>query len=326
MTKQIIEIIFLNILIVTIIGNSIVKGLARLKAGQNIRKEGPQNHQKKQGTPTMGGIIFLVPAIIMTLYLTWSYKEAWLVIFTVLAFMLLGGIDDYLIIRKKSNAGIHANIKLLYQIVVAVGFGIGLILLNHNPVIKIPFTSEVLYFESVEWLYVLFVVLIMTSTTNALNLTDGLDGLLSGLTAIALIAPVAIILQMPNPNNLMSISCILAAAIIGGCIGFIWFNGNPASVFMGNMGSMGLGAIVAIVSIIGHLELWLVIFGFIFVMETLSVIIQVIYFKATKGKRIFKMTPIHHHFELSGWPETKVVNRFYLIGLICTFITILGYK
>ena len=326
MLKQIIEVLFLNLLIVIIIGRPLIKLLYILKAGQAIREDGPQNHQKKKGTPTMGGIIFIVPALLITLALTYSSKISWLIVFTIFAFMFLGWLDDFLIIKKKNNKGIPGNWRLLFEVIFGVIFSIGIILSNHNPVIKIPFSSQILTFESVEWIYVIFIVLVMTSCTNALNITDGLDGLLTGLSAIG-ISGLVILLQIQNNNDpLMLTACILGAAIVGGCIGFLWFNSNPASVFMGNTGSLGLGAIVAVIAIIGHLELWVIILGFVFVMETLSVIIQVIYFKVTKGKRIFKMSPLHHHFELSGWAEPKIVARFYLIGLICLFITILGYK
>lgn len=325
MLKQITEILLLNLLIVIIIGRPLIKLLHTLKVGQSIREDGPQNHHKKNGTPTMGGFIFIIPALITTLFMTYSLKTSWLIILTVFAFMFLGWLDDYLIIIKKSNKGIQGTFRLLFEIIFAIMFGIGVILLNHNPVIKIPFSCQLLYFDSVEWIYVFFIVLVMISCTNALNLTDGIDGLSGGLSAISISGIVWIIL-LQSQNNLTITACILGAATVGGCLGFLWFNSNPASVFMGNTGSLGLGAILAIIAIIGHLELWIIILGLVFVVETLSVIIQVIYFKATKGKRFFKMTPLHHHFELLGWSESKIVNRFYLIGLICLFITILGYK
>ncbi len=273
--------------------------------GQYICEDAPSSHTTKSGTPTTGGIILVLPAVVAGLLAlimdrSFGLKPA-LAIVAFILFMLLGFNDDYLKITKKHNKGIGAKRKLLFQAAIAL----------------IPALYMYFYTDSPLWL-IFFGVFVVVGASNAVNLTDGLDGLAAGTSFFAFIA-CAVICYFKGATGL----AIVSAAIAGSCLGFLRYNKNPAKMFMGDTGSLALGGVLGTIAVLGGFELWLAIIGGVFVIETLSVIIQVISFKAT-GKRVFKMSPIHHHFELSGWSEPGVVYVFWAAGLIFGVIGCLG--
>lgn len=291
--------------------------LRRMKFGQSIREEGPESHQKKAGTPTMGGLIFLLSILLSTLgvaYFTNTLTTQTMVLLLVLiGFGALGFLDDFIKVVMKRNLGLTSLQKLIGQIVIAI---IAYFLLQLGPfdmAISIPFTTWSIDFGI---LYVVFIVFWLVGFSNAVNLSDGLDGLVSGTASIAF-ATFGILAVIYNQTD----AAIFAFAVTGALLGFLLFNKNPAKVFMGDTGSLALGGALAMLSIILKQELLLLFVGIIFVVETLSVILQVISFK-TRGKRIFKMSPIHHHFELSGWSEIKVVYVFWTIGFIAALVVL----
>lgn len=291
--------------------------LRRMKFGQSIREEGPESHQKKAGTPTMGGLIFLLSILVSTLiiaYFTNSLTTQTVVLLLVLiGFGALGFLDDFIKVVMKRNLGLTSLQKLIGQIVIAI---IAYFLLQLGPfdtAIFIPFTTWSIDFGI---LYVVFIVFWLVGFSNAVNLSDGLDGLVSGTASIAF-ATFGILAVIYSQTD----AAIFAFAVTGALLGFLLFNKNPAKVFMGDTGSLALGGALAMLSIILKQELVLLFVGIIFVVETLSVILQVISFK-TRGKRIFKMSPIHHHFELSGWSEIKVVYVFWTIGFIAALLVL----
>lgn len=317
-------IVFLsNLIFCLLIGNIVIKILKHLKIGQIIREEGPSNHLSKEGTPTMGGFIFLIPLFITTIFFCKFNLELIILLILIFLFSFLGWLDDYLIIKKHNNKGIRPLYKILGQSIIGTLLGIYLLYKGDFTTVYIPFTN---YLFDLHWFYFFFIIFIIISTTNAVNLTDGLDGLASTVSIPVLIGLVWLLYIHPQiDESTKNISIILGVSTCAGCIGFLWFNSYKAQVFMGDLGSFSLGAIIAILAIIGHLELWLILLGFVFVIETLSVIIQVTYFKLTK-KRIFKMSPLHHHFELIGWQETKIVQRFFIISILCVVISIIGFN
>ena len=294
--------------VVLVLGPFCIPLLHRLKFGQSIRTEGPASHQKKSGTPTMGGLFLIAGITVGTLYAAPLSTEILLALFIMLGHFVLGFLDDYIKVVKKRNLGLKARQKLLGQLIISVvTILIGSTVLDINTTIWIPITHEEI---DIGALYYVLVVLVLIGTSNAVNLTDGLDGLASGCMAIAA-SCYAIICILMNHTDL----AIFCAAIVGACIGFLRFNFHPAKVFMGDTGSLALGGAFAAAGILTHTELLLVVVGMIFVCEALSVIIQVISFQTT-GRRVFKMSPLHHHFELSGWSELKVVFVFWTVGLI----------
>ncbi len=303
--------LLISALSVGILGYGVVPILRRLKAGQIIQEDGPQAHLKKAGTPTMGGIFFVPVAIIIALIWSRFTPEVIAVSIATFAYGLIGWIDDWQILRQKSNKGISPKAKLAYQILVAVAFCLWLFWYEPANITTIALPGGInlplgLFF----WPLAGFV---FAAESNATNLTDGVDGLAGGTGAIALFG-LAIVIA---PNHLdLAIFCV---CLSGSCLGFVLHNHNPATVFMGDTGSLALGGALAAVGIISG-SLWsLFIVSGIFFVESLSTIAQVTYYKATKddrgqGKRLFKMAPIHHHLELSGWSETQVVGAFYLIN------------
>ena len=279
--------------------------LHRLKYGQSIREEGPASHQKKSGTPTMGGVMIVLAVTLSTLLFAPLTVTTLLALFIFLGHFLLGFADDYIKVVKKRNLGLRAYQKLLGQIVISlVTILIGRSLLGHDTSVWVPILGEM---WDIGVLYYVLVVFVLVGTSNAVNLTDGLDGLASGTVAAA--ALFYAVLMYGTDHGLM----VFSAAIIGACIGFLWYNHHPARIFMGDTGSLALGGALAAVAILSHTEALLPIVGFVFVCEALSVILQVISFQ-TRGKRIFRMSPIHHHFELGGWSETRVVYTFWAVG------------
>jgi len=291
--------------------------LRRMKFGQSIREEGPESHMKKTGTPTMGGLVYLI-AIIVTVLLVALFTEGltadiMILLLVLFGFGLIGFLDDFIKVVLKRNLGLTSLQKLIAQIVIAV---ISFLLLNgteFDTSVSIPFTDLAI---ELSFVYVLFIIFWLVGFSNAVNLTDGLDGLVAGTASIAFAAfGVLAIHQDENAIALFTFS------VAGALLGFLVFNKYPAKVFMGDTGSLALGGALAMVSILLKQELLLLLIGLVFVIETLSVILQVGSFKLRK-KRIFKMSPIHHHFELSGWSEWKVVTVFWLVGLIAALIAV----
>ena len=311
--------ILLGLISTLIICPYVIKTLKKFKARQILRLEGPSEHKVKQGTPTMGGIAIFIPIFILTLVYADFSQEAIVLVLTVLGFFTIGFIDDMLIVIRGKNDGLSPKLKLGLQILTSILFGLYLITHGHSTAINIPFSEIAI---DIGIFYIPFIVFVMTGTSNAINLTDGLDGLAAGTTAISLM-PFVIMLSY-GADPLSYAGMCMSLVCIGSCLGFLWFNSYPASVFMGDTGSLALGGLVSSMAIIGNNELWLPFAGFIFVIETLSVIIQVTYYKRTK-KRIFLMSPLHHHFERKGWRETKVSFRFYVVAMIASMITISGY-
>ena len=289
-----------------ILGPLIIPILRRLNVGQTIRSDGPKRHLGKAGTPTMGGLIFLVPIIIATLIFSPPSLSIALLIFMTIGFGIIGFTDDYIKVVLKRSLGLKARGKLLGQILLSLILAfIVVVFLDRGTDIWIPFVGDV----SLGWFYLPFIMLVVVGTTNAVNLTDGLDGLASGTMAVAALGFLAVSVILGNSD-----AAIFAAALAGGCIGFLVFNSYPAKVFMGDTGSLAIGAAIATLAVLTKTEILLVVIGMVFVIETLSVILQVISFQTT-GKRLFLMSPLHHHYELKGWGERKIVLFFYAIAI-----------
>ncbi|MBU9672154.1 phospho-N-acetylmuramoyl-pentapeptide-transferase [Planococcus sp. CP5-4] len=292
--------------------------LKRMKFGQSIREEGPESHMKKTGTPTMGGLVFLI-SIIVTVLIVAAFNgelstQVVILLIVLFGYGLIGFLDDFIKVVVKRNLGLTSLQKLLAQIVIAVLSFFLLRANGFNTALGIPFTDA-----SIElgWVYVLFIVFWLVGFSNAVNLTDGLDGLVAGTASIAFAAfGILAIVQQETGIALFTFT------VAGGLIGFLVFNKYPAKVFMGDTGSLALGGALAMVSILLKQELLLLLIGLVFVIETASVILQVGSFKLRK-KRIFKMSPIHHHFELSGWSEWKVVTVFWGVGFISAAVAVL---
>lgn len=299
----------ISFLIILIFGSWLIKGLKYLNFGQQIRGEGPTSHMKKEGIPTMGGMLIILSVIITSvIVLDLNSYIIWALIVT-LGMGFIGFLDDIIKIKSQRSLGLRAREKLFGQILVGLMFGFYVTYYsNIGTSILVPVTGWEI--DMGKWL-IPFIAFIVVGFSNAVNLTDGLDGLASGVT-IVVTTTFAVI---ASAIGLYQLS--LFGLIIGGaCLGFIWFNSHPAQVFMGDVGSLALGGAVAALAVLSRTELFLLIIGGVYVIETLSVIIQVTYFKITNGKRVFKMTPIHHHYELAGLAEGKVVARFWIISII----------
>ena len=279
--------------------------LHRLKYGQSIRADGPASHQQKSGTPTMGGVMIALAVTAATLLFASLSVTTLLALFIFLGHFLLGFADDYIKVVKKRNLGLRAYQKLLGQLVIAgVTILIGRALLGHDTGVWIPLVGTTVDLGALSYVLVVFV---LVGTSNAVNLTDGLDGLAAGTVAVAAFFYAVLMYRVDSGLTVFS------AAIMGACIGFLWYNHHPARIFMGDTGSLALGGAIAGVALLSRTELLLPVVGFVFFCEALSVIVQVISFQ-TRGKRIFRMSPIHHHFELGGWSETRVVYTFWAVG------------
>ncbi|AAO36173.1 phospho-N-acetylmuramoyl-pentapeptide-transferase [Clostridium tetani] len=319
MNSKIIYSVLVAFFISIITGPILIPLLHKLKFGQNIREEGPKSHQKKAGTPTMGGIIFILATIIsMFILIKNPSDEAMFAMYAFIAFGVIGFIDDYLKIARKNNLGLKAKQKMVLLLIVSFAFAYyG----ANNPEIGtsiiIPFSEKTLDFGI---FYIPFIILYFAATTNAVNLTDGLDGLATSITILVMTFFVIVSFNMGHYT--LSVFCAVTA---GALLGFLKYNAFPAQIFMGDTGSLALGGAVAAVAMILKLPLVVIIVGGIYVLETLSVIIQVISFKLT-GKRVFKMSPLHHHFELCGWHETKVVSVFSIVTVILCMIAFLSFK
>lgn len=295
-------------LIAIALGPALIPVLRRLKFGQSIREEGPRSHYAKAGTPTMGGIIILTALTVSSLVFAGASAEVWLALFVTLGHGAIGFIDDFIKAVLKRNLGLRAREKLLGQIIMAVALVyIAITYFGRGTDLWIPIMGVNLDFGP---LYYLLVFLVLIGTTNAVNLTDGLDGLAAGTTTIAAAAYAVVALSFAKEP--LAVFCVATA---GATLGFLRYNAHPARVFMGDTGSLALGGALATVAVLTKTEFLLVILGGVFVIEALSVIIQVVSFKS-RGKRVFRMSPIHHHFELGGWSETKVVTVFWLAGAV----------
>jgi len=307
--------IAISFLITVLISPIFIPFLRKLKFGQSVREEGPQSHLAKSGTPTMGGIMIIFSVAITSIVMALQFMEVnvtyeyWLLLFVLLGYGLLGFIDDFIIVAMKRNLGLTSKQKLFGQILIAVVFYITLLMNNFPTYISVPGTS--IQWE-LGWLYPILIVFMLVGSSNAVNLTDGLDGLLAGTASVAFGA-FALLASYFYPE--FEFVTMFALTVFGALLGFLVFNAHPAKVFMGDTGSLSLGATIAAIAILTKMEIILVIIGGVFVIETLSVIIQVISFKTT-GKRVFKMSPLHHHFELLGWSEWRVVTTFWALGIV----------
>jgi len=328
----------LTALIVSFVfGKPMIAWLRRLKVGQQVRDDGPQSHLSKQGTPTMGGLLIIVAlAGSVLLWSDLTNKYVWVVLFATLAFGAIGFWDDYRKVVKKQSTGLSAREKFGLQIAAALAIGFFLYYSPGDPkstYLSVPFMKRVLL--DLGWFYIPFVVVVIVGSSNAVNLTDGLDGLAIGLVGIAatanavlvylggnrVIADYLKIQYIPGSGELV----IFCGALLGASLGFLWYNAHPAEVFMGDVGSLSLGAALGTLAVVTKHELILVITGGIFVAETLSVVLQVGSYKL-RGKRIFRMAPMHHHFEQLGWPESKVIVRFWIAGIILALVSISTLK
>lgn len=307
-----------SLLITLMLGPVMIPFLTRLKVGQSIREEGPQRHFKKAGTPTMGGIIFITAVMLSSFLLGGGNGEVLCAVLIMLAFGAIGFWDDYIKVVLKRSLGLRARDKLALQLMAAAVFWVLLeFYLGRESVILIPFTD--LSFDPGSYGYLLFLIIVLMSASNGANLTDGLDGLAAGVTFFT--AAAFAIIALVTLHYPLGIFC---GALAGGCLGFLFFNHYPARVFMGDTGSMALGAGVAAAAAMTRSELALVIIAGVYVIETLSVIIQVACFQTT-GKRPFLMAPLHHHYELKGWHETRVVFLFWFLSLVFAGLGLLSY-
>lgn len=290
--------------------------LAKLKFGQTVRDDGPQSHIKKTGTPTMGGIVIVLSFMISSLFFVKGNNEALIVLIVTVGYGIIGFIDDYIKVVKKQSLGLKAYQKLLGQAAITCVFAYYIYFVSDiGTSIYIPFTNH--YFD-LGFLFLPFLFFVMVGTVNGVNLTDGLDGLASGVTV--LVATFFLFTAQGLNNGTVPI----IGAAVGSLLGFLLFNSYPAKVFMGDTGSLALGGFIAAVAILLRMPLMILIVGLAYLLETVSVMLQVGYFKLTKGKRLFKMAPLHHHFELSGWSETKVVTLFYIATAIMCLIGFLA--
>jgi phospho-N-acetylmuramoyl-pentapeptide-transferase len=318
MPEQLLTIIYSGVLalvVALVLGPLCIPVLSRLKFGQSIRQEGPKSHQAKAGTPTMGGIIILAALTVPMVVFFPSSAIIWLALSITLGHGLIGFLDDFIKVVLKRNLGLKARQKLLGQIIMALGLAyVATNYFGRGTDIWIPFVGTSLDFGPA---YYIIIFLVLIGTTNAVNLTDGLDGLAAGTTVVAA-GTYAIICYYFGKPELAAFSL----AVAGACLGFLKYNAHPARLFMGDTGSLALGGALATVAVMTKTELLLVLVGGVYVVETLSVMIQVLSFKTT-GKRVFKMSPIHHHFELSGWSEQKVVGVFWSVGLLLSIAAII---
>ena len=299
------------------LGPFIIPFLRRLKAGQTVRDDGPQTHIKKNGTPTMGGILILIAVVLTSLIYIKDYPKIIPILFLTLGFGLIGFLDDYIKVVLKRSMGLRAWQKMLGQLIVTGIFAYYIV--HHTGIslaMKIPFWEGHVIDFGIFNIPLLFFIVI--GTVNGTNFTDGLDGLASSVTVI--VATFFTVVSIGMESGIEPITC----AVVGALMGFLLFNVYPASVFMGDTGSLALGGFVAATAYMLQMPLFIAIVGFIYLMEVVSVILQVGYFKLTGGKRIFKMAPIHHHFELCGWSETRVVAVFSIITAICCLVAYMG--
>jgi phospho-N-acetylmuramoyl-pentapeptide-transferase len=341
------------LLLAMVLGPWLIARLREFQIGQHIREEGPESHKKKAGTPTMGGILILLATMVPTmLWADLSNVYVWIVVFSTLAFGFIGFLDDYLKVKRRQNLGLRARDKIFLQIVVSLLVGVSLLMLTakglYSTHLVVPFFKKFspnLLIDSLMGspytypfafvFFFLFVILVLVGSTNAVNLTDGLDGLAIGLTVIAVGALTVLCYVTGHVNFARYLDigylrgaeevAVFCGALVGASLGFLWYNAHPAEIFMGDVGSLALGGAIGTVAVIIKQELLLPFIGGVFVVEALSVILQVGSFKL-RGKRIFLMAPIHHHFEKSGWAESKVIIRFWIVGLLMALFALTTLK
>lgn len=310
--------LFLSFILTTAIAPIFIPFLLKLKVGQTVRDDGPESHLKKNGTPTMGGIIILIGFIGGSVIFCSRYSNTIPIILMTIGFGLIGFIDDYIKVVLKRSMGLRAWQKLLLQIIVTAIFAVYLTKVSGvNLLLRVPFTNG--YMLDLSWFSYVILFIAVLGTVNGANLTDGVDGLASSVTIVIAIyfAIIAVLENMGlEPTSL---------ALIGSLLGFLVFNCYPAKVFMGDTGSLALGGYVIATAYMLNMPLYVIIVAVIYLVENISVMLQVSYFKITKGKRLFKMAPIHHHFEKSGWSETKVVTVFTIVSIFAAVIGYLGY-
>ena len=342
------------LLIGLLIGPFVIDRLRQFQIGQFIREDGPESHLKKGGTPTMGGVLICISIIVPTLlWANLTNPYVWLAMVSTLAFGAIGFADDYIKVVQKRNLGLTSLQKLVLQFIVSAGIAVWLLVLRqehaYSTRLMVPFAKRFRpdlmwqwmgHVPHMHWLvalpFVIFVMIVITGSSNAVNLTDGLDGLAIGCTIVAAAALTALtyvsghvvfadyleLQRMPMVSELT----IFCGAMVGASIGFLWYNAHPAEIFMGDVGSLALGGAIATVAVIIKQELLLPFFGGVFVIEILSVILQVGSYKLRNGKRIFKMAPLHHHFELMGWSESKVITRFWIVALVFALFALTSLK
>ena len=322
LTKSVLA-MMISFILSVVFGIFFIPMLKKMKVSQRISVYVNDMHRKKDGTPTMGGLIFIIPVII-TIIILYLFKKIefsynlLIIIFTFIAYALIGFLDDYLIIKRKSNKGLTEIQKLLCQIIVAIIFFYFFVKSGNESLIWIRSLNLRL---EIGWIYGLFILFILVASSNAVNITDGLDGLAGGLSSIAFLTFGIIVWSSGGLEGYEDIA-VFCFILIGGILGFLVFNLNPAKVFMGDTGSLALGSTLGAIAIITRHEFLLILIGIVFVIETLSCVIQIIYYKIT-GKRFFPMTPIHHSFEKLGWKETDIVKLFLFIGLFASMVAII---
>jgi phospho-N-acetylmuramoyl-pentapeptide-transferase len=336
------------------LGPWLINKLRQFQIGQFIREEGPKSHQKKAGTPTMGGVLIIISIVVPTLlWADLGNPYVWIAILTLLAFGWIGFLDDYAKITNRRNLGISGKRKLVYQFIVGFGFAAALLFMrawgDFSTAMNIPFFKSfqpsllISQLMANPWTYVfgvapfcIFVALVVVFSSNAVNLTDGLDGLAIGLMVIAAGAltiltyagghkDLAQYLQLARNPRTAELT-VFCGSMTGASIGFLWYNAHPADIFMGDVGSLGLGGAMAVVAVLIKQEVLLLFIGGIFILEAVSVILQVGSYKLRHGKRIFKMAPIHHHFEALGWTESKIIARFWIAGLVLALFALTTLK
>jgi len=318
------------------LGQILIRRFRQAHIGQTIRDVVPQTHQKKAGTPTMGGLLILAATLLATLLLAdLTDAYVWIAIFVTVTFGAIGLADDMLKLRRGHGHGLSGPYKLIFQFACALIAALVLFgLLHFDTRLTMPFAKKLR--PDLGWLYIPFAAVVMVACSNAVNLTDGLDGLAIGpvmtvafcywvFTYVAGNVKFADYLQIPHVARVGELS-IFCGALIASSLGFLWYNAYPASMMMGDVGALSLGGALGMVAVLAKQELVLVIAGGVFVVEAVSVIIQRYYFKLTGGKRFFRMAPIHHHFELAGWPETVVVVRFWIVSIVCALIALSTLK
>jgi len=342
------------LLIGLLIGPYVIDKLREFQIGQYIREEGPQSHQKKSGTPTMGGVLICISILVPTLmWSDLSNPYVWLVMLSTLAFGAIGFTDDYIKVVHRENQGLTARAKLGLQFVVSAAVAASLVVMEirggYSTRLMVPFAKRFrpdLVWEwmghvpHMHWLvfipFVIFVMIVIAGASNAVNLTDGLDGLAIGCTIIAAGALTVLtyvsghvvfsdyleLQRMPMVSELT----VFCGSMVGASIGFLWYNAHPAEIFMGDVGSLALGGAIGTVAVVIKQELLLPFIGGVFILEALSVMLQVGSYKLRNGKRIFKMAPLHHHFELMGWSESKVITRFWILALVFALFALTTLK
>ena len=318
LTMTIIKAGVISLAVTAALGPVAIPALRRLKFGQHVRSDGPSRHLQKTGTPTMGGVIFLLGIIVAGLLFALDYPGGLLVLGLTVGYGLIGLLDDFIKVALKRPLGLRAREKLLGQVLLAGLLATAALSAGRGTDVVIPFSG---YFITggmnldLGWgLYLIFAIIVVVGSANAVNLTDGLDGLAAGITAITAATFVAVALWADNPGT-----AIVMAAVAGGCVGFLFYNRYPARLFMGDTGSLALGGALGAAAVVTRTELVLIIIGGVYVLETLSVIAQVFSFKVF-GRRVLRMSPLHHHFELGGWSEERVVHTFWAVALVFAFL------